>query len=215
MTVRCFDTMIISILISVKETGRFKIPNREVTVDWARWVIRDIKGYENILDACVDGPVSTFEEGWPSFMQQQLDPKLVAKEQGSASEKTAEKIYQTYILGLVHSLQSKSWEVTMEPRAGSGHVDYIRLISRKTHSAVLIGLKFSKKREHIERDAREGLQQIEDENYRNQEGLLNISFLREYGIASFHLDSCVRGRYLELDARRQWEVKEDPVSRPS
>ena len=64
----------------------------------------------------------------------------------------------------------------------------------------MIELKFSDRPEHIERDASNALKQIVDQNYQNQEGLLNIRNLREYGIASYHLASFVGGRYLELDA---------------
>ena len=64
---------------------------------------------------------------------------------------------------------------------------------------VVIELKFSDKLEHIERDASNALKQIVDQNYQNQEGLLNIRNLQEYGIASYHLASFIRGRYLELD----------------
>ena len=57
----------------------------------------------------------------------------------------------------------------------------------------MIELKFSDKLEHIERDASNALKQIVDQNYQNQEGLLNIRNLREYSIASYHLASFIRG----------------------
>lgn len=211
MTVRHFHAILISVLISVKPTGRFKVPNREVMVDWARWVTGGVESYTDILDVCVGGHVSTFEERWPIFMQQYLDPKAVVKLRDAVSFKTPEKIYHVYFLGLMHFLRPKGWEVSIEPRAGGGYVD-IRLISRKKGSAVLMELKSSEKLEHIERDAGKALDQIIDKNYRNQ-GLLNIRILREYGIASYHLASCVKCRYLELDAQSRWIEKEDPAMR--
>jgi hypothetical protein len=204
--------MIISVLISVKPTGRFKIPNREVMVDWARWITDGVESPTDILNICVEGHISTFAERWPIFMQQHLDPKAVGKTRGAVSLKTPERIYQVYFLGLVHFLRPKGWEVSIEPRAGGGYLD-IRLISRKKGRAVLIQLKSSSKPEHIERDANKALEQIVDKNYRNQEGLPNIRILREYGIASYHLDSCVKGRYLELDAQSRWVEKDDPAMR--
>jgi len=204
--------MFISVLISVKPAGHFKIPNREVMVDWARWIIGGVESYTDVLDVCVEGHVSTFEERWPIFMQQHLDPKTVAKARGAVSLKTPENIYQVYFLGLMHCLRPKGWEVSIEPRAGGGYID-IRLISRKKGRAVLIELKSSEKLEHIERDASKALEQIVDKNYRNQEGLPNIRILREYGIASYHLASCVKGRYLELDAQSRWVEKDDPATR--
>jgi hypothetical protein len=39
---------------------------------------------------------------------------------------------------------------------------------------------------------------------------VNIHVLREYGVASYHLASCVKGRYLELDAQSRWVEKDDP-----
>jgi len=73
MTVCLFHTMINSVLISVKPTGQFKIPNREVMVDWARWITGGVESYTDILDVCVEGHVSIFAERWPIFMQQHLD----------------------------------------------------------------------------------------------------------------------------------------------
>jgi PD-(D/E)XK nuclease superfamily len=204
--------MMTSVLISLEPTGRFKIPNREVMMDWARWITGGISSYTDILDICVGGHISTFEERWPIFMQQHLDPKTVAKARGAVSLKTPESIYHVYFLGLMHILRPKGWEVSIEARAGGGYID-IRLISRKKGSAVLIELKSSKKPEHIDRDAGKALQQIVDKNYRNQEGLPNIRILREYGIASYHLDSCVKGQYLELDTQSRWVEKEDPAIR--
>jgi hypothetical protein len=201
--------MIISVLISVKPTGQFKIPNREVMMDWARWITGGVEFYTDIFDVCVEGHVSTFEERWPIFMQQHLDPKTTAKVRGAVSLETPESIYHVYFLGLMHFLLPKGWEVSIEPRAGGGYIN-IRLISRKKGSAVLIELKSSEKPEHIERDASKALKQIVDKNYRNQ-GLPNIRILREYGIASYYLDSCVKGRYLELDAQSRWVEKDDPA----
>ena len=47
--------MIISVLTSVKPTGRFKIPNQEVMMDWARWAAGGTGSSTNILDICVEG----------------------------------------------------------------------------------------------------------------------------------------------------------------
>ncbi len=144
-------------------------------------------------------------------MQQQLDSKLVSKAQGAVGGKTLERIYLVLFWSLVQSLREKGWEVSIEPRAGAGYVD-IRLHHRRKRMAVLIELKSSEKKEDMERDANKALEQIEEKNYRNSEGLLNIHILREYGIAGFHLGSYVEGRYLELDDQNQWVEKDDPVS---
>jgi len=162
-SVRCFHAMIISVLISIKPTGRFKIPNREVMVDWAGWITGSVESYANILDMCVEGHISTFAERWPIFMQQHLDPKTVAKTR-AVSFKTPERIYQVYFLGLMHFLRPKGWEVSIESRAGGGYLD-ICLISSKKGRAVLIELKSSDKPEHIEKDANKALEQIVDKNY--------------------------------------------------
>ena len=98
--------------------------------------------------------------------------------------------------------------------AGSGYID-THLISKKKGSAVLIELKSSETPEHIGRDASKAPKQIIDKNYRNQEGLPNIRILREYGIGIYHLASCVKGRYLELDAQSQWVERDDPAMRIS
>ena len=177
-------------------------------MDWARWITGYTEFPTDILDVCVEGHVSTFEERWPDFMEQHLDSKAVGKTRGAISLKTPERIYQVYFLGLMHCLRPKGWEVCIEPRAGRGYID-IRLISRKKGRAVLIELKSSDKLEHIEQDASKALKQIVDKNSRNQEGLPNIRILREYGIANYHLVSHVKGRYVELDAQGQWVEKDD------
>jgi PD-(D/E)XK nuclease superfamily len=179
-------------------------------MDWARWITGGISSNTDILDICVGGHVSTFEERWPIFMQQHLNPQTVAKAQGAFSLKTAESIYHVYFLGLMHVLWPKGWEVSIKAQTGGGYIN-IHLMSRKKGSAVLIELKSSKKLEHIERDAGRVLQQIIDKNYQNQVGLPNIHILWEYGIASYHLASCVKGQYLELDAQSRWVEKADPA----
>ena len=61
------------------------------------------------------------------------------------------------------------------------------------------------------RDANKALDQIVEKNSRNPGGLPNICTLREYGMAGFHPDSYVIGRYLELDGQNQWVEKDDPM----
>jgi len=102
------------------------------------------------------------------------------------------------------------WEVSNEPQAGGGYID-ICLCHRRKRMAVLIELKSNKKPGDMERDANKALQQIEEKNYWNLEGLLNIRTLWEYGIAGFHLSSYVKGPYLELDGQNQWVETEDPM----
>ena len=63
----------------------------------------------------------------------------------------------------------------------------------------------------MQRDANKALEQIEEKNYWNPEGLLNIRTLQEYGIACFHLSSYVKGWYLELNGQNQWVEKDDPM----
>ena len=209
MTVCYFYPMVLSVLISVKADGRFKIPNAEVMTDWARWIIGD-EEFTDILETCVEGPVSDFMTKWPDFMQQQLDSRLVGKARGAVSRKTLERIYNVWFCGLMHSLRPKGWEVSIEPRAGSGYVD-IRLRHKRKCTAVLIELKSSEMKEDMERDANQALKQIEEKNYRNLQGLPNIRTLREYGIAGCHFDSHVKGRYLELDGQNQLVEKDDPM----
>lgn len=148
----------------------------------------------------MEGPVSNFEAKWPKFMQQLRHPKLVAKDRG----KTLERFYQVFFLGLMQSLDSlgeKGWEVSVEHRAGGSYVD-IHLLLRRERKAVPIELKSSEKEGNMKRDANGALEQIVNKNYRTPEGLLNICTLREYGIAGCHLNSYVKGRYLELNTQR-------------
>ena len=145
MTVGYFYPMVLSVLISAKANGRFKIPNAEVMTDWARWIIGDVKSLDHILKMCVEGLVSNFMTKWPIFMQQQLNPKLFGKARGVVSRKTLERIYHVLFWGLMQSLRAKGWEVSIEPRAGGGYID-IRLRHRRKCMAVLIELKSSEKR---------------------------------------------------------------------
>jgi hypothetical protein len=209
MTVCYFHAIIISILMFVKPSGKLKIPNREVLADWATWITGTVANVNDILGICTRGPVDTFAEQWPHFMQQSLHPKAVAKARGAISSKTPETVYQVFLLGLMLGRGLKGWEVTIEPRGGSGYID-IRLVSKETQSAVLMELKSSNKQADVERDSLAALDQIETKNYRNRYGLPAIRYLREYGIACYHLESCVNGRYLELDQSR-WVQKDDPT----
>ena len=174
--------------------------------DWTRWIIGDVEPYNNILRTCVEGPIREFEAKWPNFMQQLLDPKLVAKTRGALSRKTPEKIYHVLFLGLMQSLRAEGWEVIVEARAGGGYVD-LRLLHKRKHAAVLIEVKSSKKQKDLEKDANAALKQIVEMNYRNPDGLPGIHTLREYGVAGFHLSSHVKGRWLKF-VQNQW-VEQD------
>lgn len=132
-------------------------------------------------------------------MQQTLDPKLVAKDQHADSHKTLERFYHVFVLGLMQTLGAKGWEVSADARTGDGSVDLCLLHKRKL-KAVPIELKSSEKEGDIQRDANKALEQILHNNHRNPEGLPTNCTLREYGIATFHLSSYVKGRYLELNS---------------
>lgn len=213
-SVHCFLAMLISVLICVKpDSDRIKIPNREVMNDWAQWVVsnigdegNDLGACKNIADECTKGPVDAFQQRWPDFMQHHLSPKTVAKDR---SRKTPERIYQVFLFALVLCLEAKGWEVSIEESAGDGYAD-VRLVSKKTKTAVLIELKSSEKARDIQKDAKGALDQIKKKNYRNIEGLPGVCILREYGIGCYHLDSHVECRYSELDAQRHWVQKADP-----
>ena len=208
LTIDSMYPMALSVLTPAKDNNLFKIPNLEVMADWARWIIGDhMKSEDDILKMCVEGPVSDFTTKWPNYMQQQLDPKLVSKARDAVSRKTPERIYRILFWGLMQSLRAKGWEVSIEP--GGGYIG-IRLRHRRKSMAVLIELRSSEKQGDMERDAHTALKQIEEKNYRNSEGLPNICTLRGYGIASFHLNSYVKGRYLELDGQNWWVEKDDP-----
>jgi hypothetical protein len=146
-------------------------------------------------------------------MQQQLEPKLAAKTLGAISRKTPVKIYRVFFWGLMQSLRAKDWEVSIERlnlelvAATSTFVLSIKGLG----SIFLIELKASEKQEDIARDANNALQQIIDKNYQNPVGLPNMCTLREYGIARFHLSSCINGRYLELNSQNQRVEKDDPT----
>jgi len=213
MTVCYFYLMVLSVLTSAKVNNKFKIPNLEVMTDWARWIVGENTSSNDILKTCVEGPVGYFATRWSNFMQQQLDPKIVSKVRGAASRKTEERIYQVFFLGLMQSLRAKGWEVSVESRAGGGYVD-IRLLHRRERTAAMIELKSSEKKSNIQRDADRALEQIKEKNYRNPDGLPNIRILREYGIACFHLNSYVKGRYLELDGQDNWVETNDPMPAP-
>jgi len=203
--------MVLSVLICTKTNdGRFKIPNPEVMTDWARWIIGDGGSYDNILETCVEGPISDFEAKWPNWMQQSLDPKLVGKTRHAISRKAPEKTYHALFLGLMQSLRAKGWEIIIEARAGGGYID-LHLLHKRKCKAVLIELISSEKERELERDANRALEQIVNKNYRNPEGLPNIQTLREYGIACFRLSSCVKGRYLKRNTETDQWVEEDEV----
>ena len=138
-----------------------------------------------------------------------LCPESVAKDRGAKSRKTPERIYQVFLFALMLCLQGQGWEVTIEELAGEGYGD-VRLVSKETKTAVLIEIKSSKMAAHIKKDAKVALDQIEEKNYRNSEGLQGVRILREYGIGCYHLKPHVEGRYLELDTQRRWVEGADP-----
>ena len=159
-TVCCFCAMLILVLISVKPEGdQFKIPNQEVMDDWAQWIVDTVGGdlgaNKDIAKECVKGPVNSFQQKWPDFMQHQLHLKSVTKGRGAKSLKTAERIYQLFLLGLMLGLQLKGWEVNIKEQAGEGYLN----ISKSLKIAVLIELKSSEKPEHVQKDAKVALKQ--------------------------------------------------------
>jgi hypothetical protein len=103
----------------------------------------------------------------------------------------------------MQSLRAEVWEVSIEDRTGGDYID-LQLLHKWKRKAALIEVKSSKKQEDMERDANRVLKRIVKNNYRNPEGLRNVCTLREYGIATFHLNSYVKGRYLELNTQNHW-----------
>ena len=105
MTVCYFYLIVLFILIPAKGNGQVKIPNLEVMTDWARWITSAIEPWASdlILKTCVEGPIRDFTAKWPNFMLQHLHPNLVAKARGAVSNKTPEKIYHVFFLGLMLS----------------------------------------------------------------------------------------------------------------
>jgi PD-(D/E)XK nuclease superfamily len=199
------------VLIQVKASGTMKIPNAEVLSDWSSWVTGGNSNLEpeNIFMTCVNGPVSAFATLWPTFMQATLGPKLIAKETRVKSKKTLERLYQVYLLGVLHGLRSHGWEVHVELHTGSGYTN-ICLISRKQRAAALIELKSSESGQQLERDADRALEQIVTKNYQNQYSLSGVDCIREYGMANFHLESIVKGRYLAW-LGNSWQETDDPA----
>ena len=164
MTVCYSSPMVLSVLTSAKADDQFKIPNAEVMMDWARWIVHYVELCNDILKTCVEGPVSDFTTRWPNYMQQQLDPKLVGKARGATNHKTPERIYHVLFWGLMQSLRAKGWEVSIEPRTGDGYIN-IHLRQKRKCMAVLIELKSSETQQDMEQDANRALEQIEKKNY--------------------------------------------------
>jgi hypothetical protein len=142
--------------------------------DWARWVTGDVDIDSNILRECVEGPISTFEKTWPAHMER-MNPEAADRMRRVVSPQTPGKIYRVYFLGVMHADRPEGWEIFILHRTGSEMrsccaVGVLLTSKKKKHSATIIELdRSSGKPEHMERDAREALQQIVDENYRNRE----------------------------------------------
>jgi len=199
--------------IEVKESGKLKIPNKEVLHGWSEWITSEspVAGArtDKIFSCCVNGPVNAFINQWPPFMEAALHSKLVAKNRGASSRKTPERLYHVFLLGILYGI--RGWEVNVESPAGLGFVD-IRITSTHRRSAVLIELKSSEAPNSLEKDADRALQQIITKNYRNIDQLHGIRHIREYGIASYHLESLVKGRYLErAGCNSGWVERDDPA----
>jgi hypothetical protein len=203
---------LIPVFIERKASGALKIPNTEVLESWSQWITSSEPHVDNIFLGCINGPVSSFVDEWPSVMQAALDPKLVAKEHGAENRKTPEKLYHLFVLGVLYGLRLLGWDVHADARAGSGYID-VRIVSRKRQSAALIEIKSSESPELLERDADRALEQIITQNYRNQHHLEGVDYIREYGMVNFHLQSFVKGRYL-LRSRSAWVEMDDPVPAP-
>jgi hypothetical protein len=129
MTVCYFYPIVLSVLISAKADGRFRIPNPEVMTDWAKW-IGDVVSRDNILSTCVEGPITDSEVNCPNFMQQLLDPKLVAKTRGAISRKTPEKIYYILFLGLWNPLEGKAGKSSSKLELVVATSTYVSSINR-------------------------------------------------------------------------------------
>lgn len=132
---------------------------------------------------------------WSNFMQSKLNPKLVAKQPSQKSKKTPERLYRVYLLGLLQGLKWQGWEVNVELHSGLGYIN-VGLVSEQKHAGVLIEVKSSEHSQHLDRDADRALRQITDKNYQNIPTHSGINYIREYGMANFHLESVVKGRYL-------------------
>ena len=82
-------------------------------------------------------------------------------------------------------------------------------MSTKKCAAVIIELKSCNDAKSLEKKAQEALDQIEEKNYHNPEQFPGIVHMREYGMASCHMESVVKGRYLKRSGSG-WSVEGDP-----
>lgn len=210
MTVRAICHCKSPRLTRAKSSGGLKIPNLEVLADWSLWITDTEPAGTNIFSLCVKGPVSAFETKWPIFMQSTLYPKLVAKQRGAESRKTPERVYHVYLLGLLHGLRNHGWVTNVEEPAGLGYLD-IRIFSKAKRTGVLIELKSSVTSEQLDGDADNALRQIIDKNYRSKLTYDGAQCIREYGIACFHLESKVKGRYM-VRSGDSWLERPDPAT---
>jgi|SRR5712675_2084738 len=195
--------------IEVKESGKLKIPNKEVLHGWSEWITSPVAGAhtDKIFSCCVNGPVTAFVNQWPAFMEAALHSKLVAKNCGASSRKTPERLYRILLLGVLYSICG--WEVNVESPAGLGFIN-IRITSTQRRATVLIKLKSSGQAQSLERDADEALERIVTQNCRIKDQLYGVDHIREYGIASYRLESVVKGRYL-VRAGFNWVERDDPA----
>ncbi|KAH9986084.1 hypothetical protein BJV74DRAFT_951985 [Russula compacta] len=172
--------------LTMTSNGQFKIPNREVMMGWARWITR---GAPSLRNKILTSSVSTPSQSRPNEVNARLRRDF---------------ILFTCFASCIPSLTTTGMS-NLKLKPVRAYID-IRLT--KGDKAVLIELRFSSKVEDLEADADRALKQIVDTSYRNRHGLEDSRTLREYGIACFHLDSFVKGRYLELsEAQTRWVEK--------
>jgi len=162
------------------------IPNEEmislfetVILGWFAGDVIDA-AYKKMLEALIDGDVSTFDDYFTTVVTRSFDSFDVANEK----DKEPEKFYHAFVLGLLVSL-SKTHAVKSNRSSGFGRYDVMLIpLSLTTRGIVIEFKKVShRKNETLEIAVQKALEQIEEKKYVTELQQMGINTITKIGIA--------------------------------
>ncbi len=167
-------------------TYRLRIPNREISNLFDRqikdWFFEHIEGGLKPL-------FTAFDQNDSDDIEKNINVCMadsISFMDGGNTREQKETFYHGLLLGMLRS--RRGWRVKSNREAGQGRADII-LIDRIRDCGHIIEVKYSDGYDHLENDARTGLQQINDTMYDEFFNDSDIRTIYHYGI-SFYKKKC-------------------------
>jgi len=169
---------------------RLTIPNYEVSGDYSRFVDEwykeaiGVDQYLAFLNSLITGDMEDFQKHLINYIDQSIS-------YFDLGQKTPEKIYHVFVLGLVVGLRD-DYLIKSNKEAGKGRFDLALIPKDKQHAGIIIEFKSVEHEPKLKQAAKNALQQIKKQNYIAELQAQDVNQIIGIGIAFSGKKVCVQ-----------------------